>query len=282
MVYFNYNGKLLLEDTPVAGPDNRGLRYGDGLFETIKYKNGELILLDEHLARLWKGMQLLQFQPSKLFTPDLLEKEIAQLLKKNNHSTARVRLSVIRGNGGLFDAKNHKPNYIIQSWLLEENNGCLNENGLQLCIYTDSKKSIDIFSNLKHNNYLPYFMGALFAKKELCNDVIILNHLNQVCDTCIANIFLIKNSILYTPSLEEGCVAGTMRNYIVQQLSRSGYDIVETSITIETLMEADEVFLTNSMYNLRWVAGIADKKYSNSLTQKIYQQLCQTNSLVFC
>ncbi|MFT3910542.1 MAG: aminotransferase class IV [Ferruginibacter sp.] len=282
MLYFNYNGKMFLEDTAITGPDNRGLRYGDGLFETIKYKNGQLVLLDEHLARLWKGMQLMQFQPSKLFSPDLIETAIIQLLKKNNHTDARVRLSVIRGNGGLYDAKNHSPHYIIQSWPLEEKNNALNENGLQLCIYEDAKKVVDRFSNLKHNNYLPYFMGALFAKQQRCNDAIILNSFNRVADTCIANIFLVKDGSIYTPSTAEGCVAGIMRNFIMQQLVHHGYDITETAITVETLLEADEIFLTNSMYNLRWVAGIVDKKYSSQLTQKIYQLLGQTNPLVFC
>ena len=282
MVYFNYNGKTLLEETAITGPDNRGLRYGDGLFETIKYKNGQLILPDEHFARLWKGMQLMQFEPSKIFTPDLLEREIVQLLKKNNHQSARVRISVIRGNGGLYDAKNHAPNYIIQSWPLKENNESLNENGLQLCIYEGAKKSIDSFSNLKHNNFLPYLMGALYAKKQQCNDAVILNSNGHIADSSIANIFLIRGGTIYTPSLAEGCVAGVMRRFIIQQLTVAGYTIEETEIRIKTLMEADEVFLTNSIYNIRWAAGIDDKKYTNVIARKIYEHLRQTNPGVFC
>lgn len=273
---------MLLEDVAITGPDNRGLRYGDGLFETIKYKHGQLILLDEHLARLWKGMQLMQFQPQKLFTPDLLQQETLKLLKKNNQEEARVRISVIRGNGGLYDAKNHAPNYIIQSWLLAENNGSLNENGLQLCIYPGAKKSIDDFCNVKHNNFLPYLMGALYAKQHQCNDAIILNNLDRIADTSIANIFLITGQAVYTPSLEEGCVAGVMRKFIIQQLLQAGYEVIETAITTAALMEADEVFLTNSIYTIRWVAGIGERTYANLLTQKIFQQLRQTNPAIFC
>lgn len=282
MLYFNYNGKILEADTPIAPPDNRGLRYGDGLFETIKYKNGHLILLDEHFARLWKGMQLLQFEPSKLFTPDFLQKEILQLVNKNKHAEARVRIAVIRGNGGLYDAKNHLPNYIIQSWPLASNNAVINENGLQLCIYQDAKKSLDAFSNSKHNNFLPYFMGALSAKKNHCNDAIILNSNGNIADTTIANIFLIDDRIIYTPSLAEGCIAGVMRKFILQELEQLGYIIHETALTTEILMNADEVFLTNSIYNIRWVAAVDDKKYSNEIVRKIYEQLCQTNKAVFC
>ena len=281
MLYFNFNGKLFSEHELVAGPDNRGLRYGDGLFETLKYRNQELIQADEDFARLWKGLNLLEFDRPKLFTPDLIEHEILQLLRKNNHTSARVRFSVIRGNGGLYDTKNHSPNYIIQSWQLEQRTGALNENGLQLCIYPDARKSIDKFSNLKHNNYLPYFMGALFAKAQQCNDAVILNSAGRICDTTIANIFFTKAQSIYTIPLEEGCVAGIMRNFIIEQLSRSGYPVIEKAISEDDLVEADEIFLTNSIYNMRWVAGIGNKKYSNSMVKKIYRQLSETNGAIF-
>jgi branched-chain amino acid aminotransferase len=61
MNYFNYNGKFFSEGEPVIPADSRALRYGDGLFETIKVKNGLLEMEDEHFARLWNGMQTLQF-----------------------------------------------------------------------------------------------------------------------------------------------------------------------------------------------------------------------------
>ena len=82
MSFFNYNGKLLAADTPVISINNRGLRYGDGLFETMKLLNGNLIFANEHFARLWKGMQLLQFDLPKYFTPEKLQDDIAVLVKK--------------------------------------------------------------------------------------------------------------------------------------------------------------------------------------------------------
>ena len=282
MIYINFNGKILEEPTPLIGAGNRGLRYGDGLFETIKYKNDQLLFLDEHLSRLWKGMQLLQFEIPKLFTPDLLQEQILRLLKKNNHSSARVRLTVIRGNGGLYDCNNHTPIYLIESWPLSENNNRLNENGLQLCIYRNSVKAIDDFSNLKHNNYLPYFMGALFAKQQRCNDAILLNQQQRICDSTIANIFMISNQKIFTPSLTEGCVAGVMRKFIISELSRSGNPVTESSVTEMAILDADEVFLTNSMYNIRWVASIENKQYQNNITREIFSKLQQTNLALFC
>lgn len=282
MNYINFNGKLVEANTTVIGADNRGLRYGDGLFETIKYQHNELILLDDHFSRLWKGMQLLQFDIPKLLTPDMLQQEILQLIKKNKLTSARIRLAVYRGDGGLYDAVNHTPIYIIQAWPILSNNATLNENGLQLSIYAGAKKSLDSFSNIKHNNYLPYFMAALDAKQQQCNDAIILNTQDRICDSSIANIFMVKNGNIFTPSLTEGCVAGVMRKFILQQLPKLGFTITENSISKDDLLSADEIFLTNSIYNIRWVAIIENKKFSHTITRQIFQSLAQTNPAIFC
>jgi branched-chain amino acid aminotransferase len=276
MNYFNYNGKFFAEGEPVIGADSRAMRYGDGLFETIKAKNGLPELEDEHFARLWNGMRVLQFDIPKHFTPDKLQSEIIALLKKNRHeNTSRIRLSVFRGDGGLFDAKNYLPNYIIQSWPLPENNGEFNSNGLVLGVYEEAKKSCDILSNIKHNNYLPYILAALKAKHEKWNDAIVLNNYDRICDTTIANIFLIKDEIIYTPSLKEGCIAGIMRKKIIKDLA-DNWQVIENEITVADLKNADEVFLTNSIYNMRWVQRIDNTSYSNHLSQKIFTAIFAT------
>ncbi|MBL0200171.1 MAG: aminotransferase class IV [Chitinophagaceae bacterium] len=279
MEYFIFNGKLLKAESGIIGPDSRGLRFGDGLFETMKSINGQLEFIDEHFARLWKGMQVLQFAIPKQFTPDILEQEIQTLLKKNGHGKmARVRLTVFRGDGGLYDATDHKPNYLVQSWALPDETGSWNSNGLVLGVYTDIKKSCDILSNLKHNNFLPYALAALQAKKEKWNDAVLLNTEGRLCDTSIANIFLIKDEVVYTPALAEGCIAGVMRRNLVEKLTAGGYKLVEDKLSVDELLYADEVFLTNSIYNMRWVQSVGDKKYSNAQTQKIYAAFFSTNS----
>lgn len=277
MARFNFNGKIYEADTAVISADNRGLRYGDGLFETMKIKNGELILEDEHFARLWKGLQVLQFTIPKHFNPDKLQQEILTLAQKNQHeNAARVRVTVFRGNGGLYDAIDNFPNYIIQTWPLPDGNGELNSNGLDIGIYSSVKKTCDILSNIKNNNYLPYVMAALEAKKEKWNDAILLNSFGRICDCSIANIFLIKDEKVYTPSLGEGCVAGIMRKYLLDNFAVTGFSCTEKEITIEEILDADEVFLTNSIYNMRWVKSINAKSFGNTITQKIYSAIVPT------
>ena len=277
MNYFNYNGKIFAEGTLIVGADSRGLRYGDGLFETIKMENDELILEDEHFARLWKGMTVLQFDIPKHFTTDKLREEIGVLTKKNGHEkAARIRLTIFRGDGGLYDAKNHTPHYIIQSWALPGGTGEWNSNGLVAGIYEEAKKACDLLSNLKHNNYLPYVLGALKAKKEKWNDAIILNTNGRICDTTIANIFLINGDVISTPALKEGCVAGIMRKKIIQELIKINWTVIESEIELKDLLHADEVFFTNSIYNIRWVQRVNDKEYANTVTQKIYAAIIPT------
>lgn len=279
MEFFIFNGKYYPAKSAVITADNRGLRFGDGLFETMKAINGDVQFIDEHLARLWTGLQVLQFDIPKLFTPDLLQSEILNLLKKNGlGKKARIRLTVFRGDGGIFDGMDQAPGYLIQSWALPAETGDWNSNGQVLGIYPNLKKNFDILANLKHNNFLPYALAAQHAKKEKWNDALLLNTEGRLCDTCIANIFLVKNGRVYTPLLSEGCVAGVMRKQIIEQLTGNGNKPVETELSVNDLLTADEVFLSNSIYNMRWVQSFGDKKYTADRSFKIYTDLFSTNS----
>lgn len=282
MAFINYNGKFIDDSNPIIQANNRGFRFGDGVFETMKFKKGKIIFLDEHLSRLWQGLKRFQFDLPKLFTPDYLESQILALIQKNKNTSARIRLTVFRGNGGLYDPENLHPNFIIESWNLPETNGDLNENGLQCILFKDALKSVDAYSNLKHNNYLPYLMGALQAKKMKCNDAIIFNSNLNICDSTIANVFLIKDNIIYTPALSEGCIAGVMREFIINELRKNDFNVIEQTITETDLVNADEVFLTNSIYNMRWISAIDGINYQNKITREIYHLLKQTNPQEFC
>ena len=274
-IFFTYNDKIFKEGTSVITPDNRSLRYGDGLFETIKVNNGILQLRDYHFERLFSGMKMLQFEMPKYFTIDYLESKIIALCKKNHHNAfARVRLMIFRGNGGLYDAENNSPNYIIQTWNIEPATE-LNSNGLIIDVYPDAKKASDKFANIKSNNFLPYVMAALHAKQLKVNDCILLNNDERICDSTIANIFIIKDNIIYTPSLNEGCVAGVLRRFIIEKF-QPDLKIIEKPISIGELENADEVFLTNSIKGIRWVKEFRNSQYSNVSVKKIHELFLKT------
>ena len=274
-IFFTCNDKIYKEGTSVITPDNRSLRYGDGLFETLKIYKGIIQLRDYHFERLFFGIDTLQFEIQKYFTADYLENKIAELCKKNQHDLfTRVRLMIFRGNGGLYDPENNFPNYIIQTWSIDGFSG-LNSNGLIIDVYPDAKKSCDKFSHLKSNNFLPYIMAALHAKTIKANDCILLNNYDRVCDTTIANIFIIKDEVIYTPALSEGCVAGVMRRFVIEKLT-SDFKIIEKPLSIEELQNADEIFLTNSIQGIRWVKQFRDSQYNNITVKKIHELFIKT------
>ncbi|MEO8861884.1 MAG: aminotransferase class IV, partial [Ginsengibacter sp.] len=128
--FFLYNNKFYAENTPVISSENRSLRYGDGLFETMKVTKGRIVNKQYHFERLFSGLDLLQFEFPKSFSAIFLEKKITELITKNNHfNNTRIRLMIFRGNGGIFDPENNNPNYIIESWNLSDEME-LNQNGL--------------------------------------------------------------------------------------------------------------------------------------------------------
>ncbi len=273
-LFINFNGKILPEDSKIIGANNRGFRYGDGLFETMKLQQGEIRLFDLHMDRLFKGLAILKFDIPTLFTKELILESIIQLSRKNKlEQSGRVRLNVFRGPGGLYDPKNLHPNYLIEVLPLPDHYLHLNENGLVVDIYPDAHKTCDIFSNSKTNNYLPYVMAALHAKQSKLNDCFVLNQHDRICDATIANIFWIKDSVIYTPPLSEGCVAGVMRNFLMNRLLEAGYKTLESILDVEELDNAQEVFLTNASYGIRWIKQFRNTTYSNSLTQRIYKEL---------
>jgi len=268
-IFFTYNDRIYNEGDNIIPPGNRSLRYGDGLFETVKVNKGKIQLSAYHFERLFTGMNTLQFQIPKHFTPEYLRDKIAELCKKNkHHATARVRLVIFRGNGGLYDPESHIPHYIIQTWHIEESEE-LNSNGIMLDVYRDAKKSCDKLSNLKSNNFLPYVMAALYAKQIKVNDCVLLNNYDRVCDSTIANIFIIKDDIVYTPPLSEGCIAGVMRRFVIEQLQRSAFKIIEQQVSVEDIENAGEVFLTNSIQCIRWVKQFGNTKFGNKRVKEV-------------
>lgn len=275
-MFISLNGKNYPANEPVLLADNRGYRYGDGLFETMKMSKGSILLSELHFERLFYGLKLLELELPNFFTPEKLRQEIIHLAEKNHcQSLARIRFSVFRGNGGLYDGDKIL-SYLIECWPLNESHTRMNENGLIIDIFTGARKSCDQFAALKSANFLPYTMAAQYAKANKLNDCLVVNTNGAIADSTIANLFVIKDNVISTPALTEGCVNGVMRRYLLSVLPAKGYVIMETAISKEMLENADEIFLTNAINGIRWVRQFRDKNYSNKLTVEIYNRFVKT------
>lgn len=269
--FIHFNGNLLPAEDPIVSAGSRGLRYGDGLFETMRVIKDHIVLQYLHFERLFHGLSVLQFQCPASLTPAYLAEAVLALCRTMNiEQGARVRLNIVRGNGGLYDPENHTPNVIIEAWPLTVPAG-LQEKGLVVDIYSQARKHFDVLANIKSNNYLPYVLAALHARNNQLDDCLLLNTGGRVCDATIANVFWVKDGRLFTPPLSEGGVGGVMRRYLIENVA-ARHAIREEPLTAEMLEQADELFLTNAIQGIKWVGRYRDKQYSNQLATVLYDE----------
>jgi branched-chain amino acid aminotransferase len=100
----------------------------------------------------------------------------------------------------------------------------------------------------------------------------VLNQYERIADTTIANLFFIKDGQIYTPAIEEGGVAGVMRNYLITQFRNSGLKVEEGAYTINDVEQGDEVFLSNAIHGIKWVKSFRNKSYSCRQTALLFEQ----------
>jgi branched-chain amino acid aminotransferase len=264
MEFLNINGKILRREEAGIRPDDHSYRYGDGLFETMKVVDENIFLQDLHFERLFHGFEMLKFNVPEFFLAEKLHAEAKELCRRNQcEKLAKIRLSVSRGNGGLYDG-DEELNYVIECSSLKNE-----EKNLVIDVFPGARKSCDIFSNLKSANFLPYVMAAMFAKENKLDDCLVLNAHGRICDSTIANIFWIKDEEIFTPPLSEGCVAGVMRKWLMGKLEAANYKLQESICVLSDLENADEIFLTNVTRGIRSVKQFGQKTYTCHRDQEI-------------
>ena len=277
--FFNYNGRLISGDTRVISMESRGFRFGESIFETMKLVNGVIRLFDLHMDRLFHSLRMLELNPPPFFTPEQIRNYIGELASKNAVQAAgRVQLTLFRKEGGLYDAVSDIPDFLIEVSPLPDHYSRLNENGFIVDIAPDVRKATGWLSNLKSGNYLPYIQAARYARKNHLNECLILNDFEHVVDSSIFNFFLISNGKVYTPALSDGPVAGVMRRNLLSLLPQHGFEVSECHLTIQDMEAADELFLTNALYGLRWIKAFRGKTYSNTLGSRFFSWLLQQNA----
>jgi branched-chain amino acid aminotransferase len=272
--HININGNLY-KDTDAAVPhDSRAVRFGFGLFETMLMIDGVIQLKELHWDRLFSGIEQLQLVMPALMTREWMEAEVLKTVRKNRlEKLCRIRFQVYAGRGGLFDGQSPWTEFIIECQPVDAALTQLNENGLTMIIAEGLAKSPDSIANLKSTNAMIYAMAARQATAKKVDNAILLNTHGNVIETTLANIYCVHGDTIYTPPLSEGCIAGVMRRYIMQQLPAKGLNIVERPFTLDFLKTADAVFTTNAIRRLKWVGNIEGTQYNIGKTLDIYEQI---------
>jgi branched-chain amino acid aminotransferase len=270
MRYVNNNGTLLPADAPTILPGNRAHLYGDGVFESIRIINGRPLNLENHILRLLAGARAIHMRPSASYTTAFFEAKILELCAQSGiNEGGRCRLSLDRISGGAYLPDANEATYYIEVSPYEVNHFELNARGLELDIYQEMKLQKNLLSNFKTKMGLPYVMAALYAKSKGLDDVFLTDYRGQILESSSCNFFIISNGVLYTPSLEEGCLAGTMRMQVINLALANGIKVYESSILPQHLLAADEIFLTNAIRGINWVGGYRTKRYQNNISRKL-------------
>lgn len=269
-LFVNNNGKVLSQTSMVIEAGNRGYTYGDGLFESMRIMNGKVLNLENHYHRLVEGSKVLKMRLPAFFSAEFFKKQIDEIIQLSKITEGgRVRLSIDRLGGGTFLPDTNEVSYFIEVYPLEQNIFGLNAKGLEIDLYQDMKKSKNMLSNFKTKNSLIYVLAAIAGKERGLDDMLILNDSNQILESSHSNIFMVSNGVLYTPSLSDGCLAGTMRMQVINLALKNGLKVYESSIVPSNLLVADEVFLTNAVRGITWVGGYRTKRYFNTIARKV-------------
>lgn len=264
----NHNGFLVEKGDKVFTSANRGFKYGDGIFETIKIANRNICLWDHHYKRLSNGLNVLQLE-SAAFSKEFFEKEIKKVVERNFYQHAKIRVFVFREAPGAYTPMSNRAGFFIEGVRYDQPYYENNRAGWSLGVYTEMQKSIDVTMNCKTMNALLYVMAGLWKKKNDFDDAVILNQNGKVAETTASNLFIINENVIYTPPLNSGPVEGTVR----AQLFQLGFEIQEKELTLEDLNSSDEIFLTNAMMGVQPVKAFDNQSKEIEMSLKILEAL---------
>lgn len=237
---------------------SEGVSFGYGIFETIKIKNKKIIFLDEHLERLKKSLKKIDIRVK--IENENIKELIDDLLFKNNIDNCAIKIMVLKnGNEANIIISNRKYGYSEEKY----------KNGFHL-LETDVRKSTSsIIPTIKSTNYMENMIERNKAILKGYDDSLFLNDNENIAETSIANIFLVKNKIVYTPNKNQGILLGIVRQKIIDILKLENIELIEKTLDRRDLFNADEIFITNSLLGVMPVSKVNNINYdlySKSLT----------------
>src|SRR5690554_3389103 len=275
--FLDFNGEISHSEEAILKASNRNFRYGDGVFESMRWENGSVSLLNFHAERLQKSMELLKMEGGKRFSESFLQDKIESLLRRNSlrDQACRVRLSVFRDGEGLYTPSTHESAYLLEVATLDKVSNVHNQAGLIIDVFTDHKKSANALANIKSANALLYVLASIYRKKHALDDVLLINEQGFLVESANSNIFIWYRNQLYTPALSEGCVDGVMRRSIIEFATANDIEIIEAQINTQILNEAEEIFLTNAVHGMQCVLGYQKKRYFHKLSKELWRKYLQ-------
>ncbi|MCM3114202.1 aminodeoxychorismate lyase [Neobacillus sp. MER 74] len=273
------NGQFLTKEEAMISPFDHGFLYGMGLFETFRVYEGHPFLLDDHLERLNQGLEVLNI--NYRFERNETNSILQELLKVNHLNNAYLRLNVSAGIGdiGLQVESYTNPNILFFPKPLPQAGDLTEKKAVLLELKRNSPEGNE---RLKSH----HFMNNILAKREIGQaadtEGIFLNEKGCIAEGIVSNIFWVKGNCLYTPSVQTGILNGITRQF-VSELAKKHYLSVEEGLySLEHSLEADEMFVTNSIQEIVPISTLEGHEFPGKrgqivqLLHREYRHYCKS------
>lgn len=267
--YVFLNDKLVDAGKASVSVSDSGFLYGAGLFETMRSYNGVVFTLDEHLERLLTSAKALSIEVS--YDKQYLIEVVYKLLKANKLADARIRLTVT--GGSMSEAQKGKSTLLITAVELQSYPDEYYQKGVQVVLCPFKQNVTDPTCGHKTLNYYSRILGLNFAHQKRAAEALWFTLDNRLAEGCISNVFIVKDSTLYTPTLSTPILPGVTRKIICEIASENSVKLTEKDLYIDDCLEADEIFLTNSIMQVMPVCKIEAHDVAESKVGPITKKL---------
>jgi branched-chain amino acid aminotransferase len=270
----NHNGALTSTQSPVFTVHNRGLLYGDAVFETLRYSQDHIHFWEDHYFRLMAAMRIFRMDIPMTFTPEFLEQECLRVIEAQSEIAAawRIRLTVYRKDGGAYLPNTREVGYVIEAKALDSAYYLAAET-YKVELFNDYYLQKSMLSNLKSNNKALQVIGSIFMQEQGFDNGILVNDEKEVVEFLNGNLFVVENGKLRTPPITSGCLDGIMRKQIIRIAKKLEVSCVEEPISPFDLQRVQELFMTNAIVGIQAVSSYRRTTYEKSISQKLQQGL---------
>jgi 4-amino-4-deoxychorismate lyase len=243
------------QKTNQTSASDRGLLYGQSVFETIVVINATACLLELHISRLQRGCDVLGIP---LDTEQLIE-EIEALIIGQRKTVLRVTISMGVGGRGYLDPQSPEPTRILSLHNYPNHPSSHWQQGITLGVADIRLSHQPVLAGIKHGNRLEQVI-ARSQWQQGWHEALLLDQSENVVEATQSNVFVVKHGELITPPLDFAGVAGVAREYVIGLAHKLGLSVQIMSLSSDNIEAADEVFLTNSVIGL-WPV----KKFNTTL-----------------
>jgi len=269
------DGKFVDKDDAKVSVFDHGLLYGDGVFEGIRAFDGYVFKLVEHVDRLYESARCIDLVIP--MAKEVMVETVAETIRRNNLTSAYVRLIVTRGAGdmGVNPALCKKSTVIVIAEAMEP--GFSKEPKVLSTVITSVRRDpVDSTSHeIKSLNYLNSVLAVIEANRAKVDYPVMLDRRGFVSEGSTMNIFIVKKGNVLTPSPSAGILHGITRARLIGLCKELKYSITERDITPFELFTADEVFFAGTLLGLAAVAEVNGKKIGSGgvgpVTRELYE-----------